>query len=44
MAGIAHGWKPTGMKNPPSVKVAKEFNREDAKVHAKAQRRALEEL
>lgn len=33
MAGIAHGWKPTGMKNPPSKAVAKEFNAADAKQH-----------
>lgn len=25
MEGIAHGWKPTGMKKPPSKAVAKEF-------------------
>jgi len=28
MAGIAHGWKPSGMKGPP-VSVAKEFNQAD---------------
>ena len=30
MAGIAHGWKPSGMKSPPPVAVAKEFNKADA--------------
>ena len=25
MAGILHGWRPTGMKNPPSKQVAREF-------------------
>ena len=44
MAGIAHGWKPTGMKHPPSVKVAQEFNNADRRVHAKAQQKALKEM
>ena len=25
MEGIAHGWHPTGMKDPPSKSVAKKF-------------------
>jgi hypothetical protein len=25
MEGIAHGWRPTGMKNPPSKAVAEKF-------------------
>lgn len=29
MAGIAHGWHPTGLKHAPSVEVAKEFNQAD---------------
>ena len=29
MAAIAHGWRPSGMKNPPPVSVAKEFNEAD---------------
>jgi hypothetical protein len=29
MAGIAHGWHPSHMKNPPPVSVAKEFNEAD---------------
>lgn len=31
MAMIAHGGAPTGMKNPPSPMVAREFNTADAK-------------
>lgn len=31
MAMIAHGGKPTGMKSPPPMSVAKEFNAADAK-------------
>lgn len=29
MAGIAHGWRPSGMANPPPVAVATEFNDAD---------------
>lgn len=29
MAGIAHGWKPSGMKHPPSKKVARKFMKAD---------------
>ena len=29
MAAIAHGWKPDNMKNPPSRRVAREFNQAD---------------
>lgn len=29
MRAIAHGWKPSGMKNPPSVAVARKFMRAD---------------
>lgn len=29
MAAIAHGWRPSGMKNPPPISVAKEFNEAD---------------
>lgn len=25
MQGIKHGWKPSGLKNPPSQKVASDF-------------------
>jgi hypothetical protein len=25
MAGLAHGWQPSGMKRPPSAGVAKDF-------------------
>jgi hypothetical protein len=36
MAAVAHGWKPPGAKKPPvPVKVAKEFNRADAKKRGK---------
>ncbi len=38
MAGIAHGWKPTGMKDPPSQAVAQEFFDADRK---KAEVKAL---
>lgn len=31
MAMIAHGGTPTGMKSPPPMSVAKEFNKADAK-------------
>lgn len=42
MAGIAHGWKPTGMKSPPPVSVAREFNQADkgGKLLAHATKRA----
>jgi hypothetical protein len=34
MEGIAHGWHPTGLKNPPPKKVAVEFaNADEAKAH-----------
>ena len=29
MEGIAHGWKPTDMKHPPSKAVADKFHSED---------------
>lgn len=29
MEGIAHGWHPTGMKDPPSRAVAEKFHAED---------------
>ena len=29
MEGIAHGWKPTGMKKPPPKSVATEFAKAD---------------
>src|ERR1700743_521613 len=29
MAGIAHGWHPTGLKHAPSQAVAQEFNQAD---------------
>lgn len=32
MAGIAHGWKPDRIKNPPSKKVAEEFVKADMRV------------
>jgi len=44
MAAVAHGFKPTRLKNPPSVKVAQEFNNADQRVHAKAQQKALKEM
>jgi hypothetical protein len=31
MEGIKHGWKPTGMKRPPSKKVAADFVAADKK-------------
>lgn len=34
MEGIAHGWKPSGMKKTPPVKVAKDFAAADKEVGA----------
>ena len=31
MEGIAHGWKPKGMKKPPSKKVALKFHKHGKK-------------
>lgn len=28
MEGIAHGWKPSNMKNPPSKAVAQKFSKD----------------
>jgi hypothetical protein len=52
MEGLAHGWKPSGMKNPPSSSVAKDFVEADKKnkaykntpkISASRQAQAIEE-
>lgn len=39
MLAIAHGWKPSGMKNPPSIAVGKDFVKADKRAGKYQKRR-----
>ncbi len=39
MEGIAHGWKPSGMKDPPSKAVARKFTE-----HSEGKKTKLKDL